>query len=166
MPLSPAFPFCVSPQISDRLRRTWPPSFLSEFRALQFSLMLCAFVGALGGAAFLGTAIFIEGDRRRAQLHVQGQLGLPLFAHSSLPSFVMPAYSFIRLPSPVRLASPSPQPFLHPASGLPSQQADGLARPQLSGPIHFPLPVCPLSGFVSVCSFNPGFDSSPARSAA
>ncbi|XP_027965767.1 protein spinster homolog 1 isoform X2 [Eumetopias jubatus] len=60
--------------ISDRLRRSWPPSFLSEFRALQFSLMLCAFIGALGGAAFLGTAIFIEGDRRRAQLHVQGLL--------------------------------------------------------------------------------------------
>nr|XP_051703604.1 protein spinster homolog 1 isoform X2 [Oryctolagus cuniculus] len=60
--------------ISDRLRRSWPPSFLSEFRALQFSLMLCAFVGALGGAAFLGTAMFIEGDRRRAQLHVQGLL--------------------------------------------------------------------------------------------
>ncbi|XP_029802762.1 protein spinster homolog 1 isoform X2 [Suricata suricatta] len=60
--------------ISDRLRRSWPPSFLSEFRALQFSLMLCAFIGALGGAAFLGTAVFIEGDRRRAQLHVQGLL--------------------------------------------------------------------------------------------
>uniref|UniRef100_A0A8C0VWF7 Protein spinster homolog 1 n=1 Tax=Castor canadensis TaxID=51338 RepID=A0A8C0VWF7_CASCN len=60
--------------VSDRLRRSWPPSFLSEFRALQFSLMLCAFVGALGGAAFLGTAIFIEGDRRQAQLHVQGLL--------------------------------------------------------------------------------------------
>ncbi|KAF6127405.1 putative sphingolipid transporter 1 (putative) [Phyllostomus discolor] len=60
--------------ISDRLRRNWPPSFLSEFRALQFSLMLCAFVGALGGAAFLGTAIVIEGDRQRAQLHVQGLL--------------------------------------------------------------------------------------------
>ncbi|PNI12525.1 SPNS1 isoform 12, partial [Pan troglodytes] len=60
--------------ISDRLRRNWPASFLSEFRALQFSLMLCAFVGALGGAAFLGTAIFIEADRRRAQLHVQGLL--------------------------------------------------------------------------------------------
>ncbi|XP_048645663.1 protein spinster homolog 1 isoform X2 [Marmota marmota marmota] len=60
--------------ISDCLRRSWPPSFLSEFRALQLSLMLCAFVGALGGAAFLGTAIFIEGDRRRAQLHAQGLL--------------------------------------------------------------------------------------------
>nr|XP_027804348.2 protein spinster homolog 1 [Marmota flaviventris] len=60
--------------ISDRLRRSWPPSFLSEFRALQLSLMLCAFVGALGGAAFLGTAIFIEGDRQRAQLHAQGLL--------------------------------------------------------------------------------------------
>lgn len=35
--------------------------------------MLCAFVGALGGAAFLGTAMFIEDDRRRAQLHVQGE---------------------------------------------------------------------------------------------
>uniref|UniRef100_A0A4X2L0T3 Protein spinster homolog 1 n=1 Tax=Vombatus ursinus TaxID=29139 RepID=A0A4X2L0T3_VOMUR len=60
--------------ISDRLRRDWPPSFLSQFRALQFSLMLCAFVGALGGAAFLGTAMYIEGDRKRAQLHVQGLL--------------------------------------------------------------------------------------------
>ncbi|KAJ8798645.1 hypothetical protein J1605_016448 [Eschrichtius robustus] len=60
--------------ISDRLRQGWPASFLSEFRALQFSLMLCAFMGALGGAAFLGAAIFIEGDRRRAQLHVQGLL--------------------------------------------------------------------------------------------
>ncbi|OWK10980.1 SPNS1 [Cervus elaphus hippelaphus] len=40
----------------------------------SFSLMLCAFVGALGGAAFLGTAIFIESDRRQAQLHVQGLL--------------------------------------------------------------------------------------------
>ena len=75
--LSPCFPSLISPQISDHLRRNWPPSFLSEFRALQFSLMLCAFVGALGGAAFLGTAIVIEGDRRRAQLHVQGQLDLP-----------------------------------------------------------------------------------------
>lgn len=125
MPVSPGFPFLVSPQISDRLRRTWPPSFLSEFRALQFSLMLCAFVGALGGAAFLGTAIFIEGDRRWAQLHVQGQLGLPLFTRSSLPSFVH------HLPSPVCLALPSPQPS---PSGLPSQQADGLACPQLGAP--------------------------------
>lgn len=166
MPVSPGFPFLVSPQISDRLRRTWPPSFLSEFRALQFSLMLCAFVGALGGAAFLGTAIFIEGDRRRAQLHVQGQLGLPLFACSSFPSFVMPACSFIRLPSPVCLASPSPRPSLHLASGLPIQEAGGLSCPQLWGPVHFPLPVCPLPGFMSVCSSNPGFDSSPARSAA
>lgn len=69
---SPSLTF-LSRQISDRLRRSWPASFLSEFRALQFSLMLCAFVGALGGAAFLGTAMFIEDDRRRAQLHVQGQ---------------------------------------------------------------------------------------------
>lgn len=79
-PFFPRLPWPCSPtacpcplQISDRLRRSWPQSFLSEFRALQFSLMLCAFVGALGGAAFLGTAMFIEGDRRRAQLHVQGQ---------------------------------------------------------------------------------------------
>lgn len=81
---SPGFCFLISPQISDRLRRGWPPSFLSEFRALQFSLMLCAFIGALGGAAFLGSAIFIEGDRRRAQLHVQGQSGLPLSVCGSL----------------------------------------------------------------------------------
>lgn len=95
---APGFPSLVSLQISDRLRRSWPPSFLSEFRALQFSLMLCAFVGALGGAAFLGTAIFIEGDRRRAQLHVQGQWGLPFVPSPSMaPHPASRYYLLVRL---------------------------------------------------------------------
>lgn len=122
--------------MSDRLRRNWPPSFLSEFRALQFSLMLCAFIGALGGAAFLGTAIFIEGDRRRAQLHVQGQWGL-------LPSFrMLPACSFARVSSPVnwRLLAHRPPSCCF---GSAWQQDGVLLCPQLWGPIRFPPPVCP-----------------------
>lgn len=87
---------CSPLQISDRLRRNWPPSFLSEFRALQFSLMLCAFVGALGGAAFLGTALVIEADRRRAQLHMKGQW------HTRHPGSVQP----VPAPSKALLSPP------------------------------------------------------------
>lgn len=130
----------VSPQMSDRLRRSWPPSFLSEFRALQFSLMLCAFVGALGGAAFLGTAIVIEGDRRQAQLHVQGQSGPPPLAlgHGSACLFCHPPAHLWPSPRPWHL---TPQLSPHPASGLPGPQADVPPCPQLWGPRRFPLSV-------------------------
>uniref|UniRef100_A0A5F8H1Q7 Protein spinster homolog 1 n=1 Tax=Monodelphis domestica TaxID=13616 RepID=A0A5F8H1Q7_MONDO len=106
--------------ISDRLRRDWPPSFLSEFRALQFSLMLCAFVGALGGAAFLGTAMYIEGDRKRAQLHVQGELSSPqLWAVETL--LKTPSGASFGLCSQLSLqialsSSLSPLDFIHPPS--------------------------------------------------
>ncbi|MBN3318828.1 SPNS1 protein, partial [Atractosteus spatula] len=53
--------------VSDAIRSRSPDSFLWEFRSLQFSLLLCSFIGVVGGAFFLGTALFIEGDRLRAQ---------------------------------------------------------------------------------------------------
>lgn len=52
-------------QISDSLRKN--DSFLWQFRSLQFSMLLCAFVAVVGGAFFLGTAVYIERDRERAE---------------------------------------------------------------------------------------------------
>ncbi|CAM5072166.1 unnamed protein product [Eretmochelys imbricata] len=60
--------------ISDRIQRGRPPSYLLEFRSLQYALMLSAFAGVLGGGFFLATALFIQGDRRRAELSAQGLL--------------------------------------------------------------------------------------------
>lgn len=54
--------------LSDSLRQT--DSFLWQFRSLQLSLLLCSFVAVVGGAFFLATAIFIEGDRTRAENYV------------------------------------------------------------------------------------------------
>ncbi|XP_072273398.1 protein spinster homolog 1 [Pyxicephalus adspersus] len=58
--------------ISDAIQRGKPDSFLLKFRSLEYALMLCAFVGAIGGAFFLATALFIEKDRKRAELLSQG----------------------------------------------------------------------------------------------
>ncbi|KAM9149084.1 protein spinster homolog 1 isoform 2-T4 [Pangshura tecta] len=60
--------------ISDRIQRGRPPSYLLEFHSLQYALMLSAFAGVLGGAFFLATALFIQGDRKRAELSTQGLL--------------------------------------------------------------------------------------------
>lgn len=54
--------------MSDSLRTT--DSFLWQFRSLQLSLLLCSFVAVVGGAFFLATAMFIEGDRQRAENYV------------------------------------------------------------------------------------------------
>ncbi|XP_048848327.1 protein spinster homolog 1 [Brienomyrus brachyistius] len=51
--------------VSDHLRQA--DSYLWQFRSLQLSLLLCAFVGVAGGAFFLATALFIERDRKLAQ---------------------------------------------------------------------------------------------------
>ncbi|XP_029462948.1 protein spinster homolog 1 [Rhinatrema bivittatum] len=60
--------------ISDQIRQKRPDSYLWEFRSLEYALMLCAFVGVLGGGFFLATALFIEKDRKRAEQHSQGAL--------------------------------------------------------------------------------------------
>ncbi|XP_053326837.1 protein spinster homolog 1 [Spea bombifrons] len=62
--------------ISDQVRKGKPDSFLLQFRSLGYALMLCAFVGVIGGGFFLATALFIEKDRRKAQLYSQGVLAV------------------------------------------------------------------------------------------
>ncbi|KAJ1124884.1 hypothetical protein NDU88_003331 [Pleurodeles waltl] len=58
--------------ISDQIRKGKPTSYLWEFRSLQYALMLCAFVGVIGGAFFLATAVFIEKDRTKAEQYARG----------------------------------------------------------------------------------------------
>lgn len=55
-------------QLSDYLRKS--DSYLWEFRSLQLSLLLCAFVAVVGGGFFLATALFIETDRQRAENYI------------------------------------------------------------------------------------------------
>ncbi|XP_031697796.1 protein spinster homolog 1-like, partial [Anarrhichthys ocellatus] len=63
--------------LSDSLRKT--DSFLWQFRSLQLSLLLCSFVAVIGGGFFLATALFIKGDRDRAESHAPtGETGTAL----------------------------------------------------------------------------------------
>lgn len=64
--------------ISDAVQRGKPDSDLLSFRSLEYALMLCAFVGAIGGAFFLATALFIEKDRKQAELLSQGLVTEPV----------------------------------------------------------------------------------------
>uniref|UniRef100_UPI00398ED297 protein spinster homolog 1 isoform X2 n=1 Tax=Pristiophorus japonicus TaxID=55135 RepID=UPI00398ED297 len=59
--------------ISDSIRRSRPKSYLAEFRSLEYALLICCFVGVMGGAAFLATAMFIERDRKKAELLTRGE---------------------------------------------------------------------------------------------
>lgn len=58
--------------ISDRISRGKPQSTLLTFRSLEYALMVCAFVGALGGGFFLATALFIQKDRKKAEMVSEG----------------------------------------------------------------------------------------------
>ncbi|XP_062993478.1 protein spinster homolog 1 [Elgaria multicarinata webbii] len=60
--------------ISDGIQGDRSPSALSHFRSLEYALMVCAFVGVIGGGFFLATACFIQADRKRTELYAQGQL--------------------------------------------------------------------------------------------
>ncbi|XP_063791423.1 protein spinster homolog 1 [Pseudophryne corroboree] len=60
--------------ISDKIRSGKPDSTLLKFRSLEYALMLCAFVGVIGGAFFLVTALFIVKDRKKAEMFSQGLL--------------------------------------------------------------------------------------------
>ncbi|XP_044303789.1 protein spinster homolog 1 isoform X2 [Varanus komodoensis] len=60
--------------ISDRIQRDRSTSFLSQFRSLEYALMVCAFVAVIGGAFFLATACFIQADRKRAEQYNLGQV--------------------------------------------------------------------------------------------
>ncbi|XP_058854224.1 protein spinster homolog 3-like isoform X2 [Acipenser ruthenus] len=53
--------------ISDSLRSSYPDSYLWKFRSLEYSFLLCPFVGVLGGLFFLLTALYVEKDRTTAR---------------------------------------------------------------------------------------------------
>ncbi|XP_074870226.1 protein spinster homolog 3-like [Carettochelys insculpta] len=58
--------------ISNALQTRHNDSYLGAFRSLQYSLILCAFVGVLGGGFFLLTALYVEEDREAAQQLFRG----------------------------------------------------------------------------------------------
>ncbi|KAM8899177.1 protein spinster homolog 3 isoform 2-T2 [Spinachia spinachia] len=58
--------------ISDALRRTKPGNPSWSFHSLKYSLLVCPFVGILGGLFFLMTSVYITEDRKKAALLVEG----------------------------------------------------------------------------------------------
>ncbi|GAB0202406.1 protein spinster 1 [Grus japonensis] len=58
--------------VSDALREAAPPTYQAGARALERALLLCPFAGALGGGAFLATALTLPRDRLRAQREAAG----------------------------------------------------------------------------------------------
>ncbi|CDQ83826.1 unnamed protein product [Oncorhynchus mykiss] len=58
--------------ISDALRTYQPDSHTWSFRSLEYSFLLCPFVGVLGGLFFLMTALYITKDRKNAELLTAG----------------------------------------------------------------------------------------------
>uniref|UniRef100_A0A8C3SU94 Sphingolipid transporter 3 (putative) n=1 Tax=Chelydra serpentina TaxID=8475 RepID=A0A8C3SU94_CHESE len=58
--------------ISDALQTRQNDSHLGAFRSLQYSFILCAFIGVLGGGFFLLTALHVEEDREEAQQLCRG----------------------------------------------------------------------------------------------
>ncbi|XP_007451667.1 PREDICTED: protein spinster homolog 2 [Lipotes vexillifer] len=62
--------------ISDLIRQSTKDSPLWEFLSLGYALMLCPFVVVLGGMFFLAAALFLLGDRAKAEQQVN-QLVMP-----------------------------------------------------------------------------------------
>lgn len=58
--------------ISDALRTYQPDSHTWSFRSLEYSFLLCPFVGVLGGLFFLMTALYVTKDRKNAELLTAG----------------------------------------------------------------------------------------------
>uniref|UniRef100_A0A3B3S1S9 Major facilitator superfamily (MFS) profile domain-containing protein n=1 Tax=Paramormyrops kingsleyae TaxID=1676925 RepID=A0A3B3S1S9_9TELE len=59
--------------LSDWIRRYQPDSFTWRFRSLEYSFLLCPFVGVLGGLFFLLTSLHVTKDRKAAELLVAGK---------------------------------------------------------------------------------------------
>uniref|UniRef100_A0A8C8RIV7 Sphingolipid transporter 3 (putative) n=1 Tax=Pelusios castaneus TaxID=367368 RepID=A0A8C8RIV7_9SAUR len=53
--------------ISNAIQTRHNDSHLGSFRSLQYSFIICAFIGVLGGGFFLLTALYVEEDRKDAQ---------------------------------------------------------------------------------------------------
>ncbi|MBN3311613.1 SPNS3 protein, partial [Atractosteus spatula] len=58
--------------VSDALSSEKPNSYYWIFRSLEYSFLLCPFVGVLGGFFFLMTALYVTEDRKTAQLLTSG----------------------------------------------------------------------------------------------
>lgn len=59
-------------QVSDALSELKPNSRDWSFRSLEYSVIICPFIGVLGGLFFLLTALYIEKDRKAAEMLTQG----------------------------------------------------------------------------------------------
>uniref|UniRef100_A0A8C3UL60 Sphingolipid transporter 3 (putative) n=1 Tax=Catharus ustulatus TaxID=91951 RepID=A0A8C3UL60_CATUS len=60
--------------ISNAIQAGSRPSLQWSFRSMQYSFVICAFVGVLGGGFFLLTSLYIEEDREEARSHVLNHL--------------------------------------------------------------------------------------------
>ncbi|KAM6906954.1 protein spinster homolog 3 [Xenentodon cancila] len=58
--------------ISDAIRSSKPKDDDWSFHSLKYSLLLCPFIGILGGAFFLITTLYINEDRKAVQRLVEG----------------------------------------------------------------------------------------------
>ncbi|XP_073403373.1 protein spinster homolog 1 [Dendrobates tinctorius] len=58
--------------ISDQISKGQSETSLLKLRSLEYALMMCSFVGALGGGLFLASALFIEKDRKQAEMVSEG----------------------------------------------------------------------------------------------
>ncbi|XP_056100609.1 protein spinster homolog 3 isoform X1 [Rhinichthys klamathensis goyatoka] len=63
--------------ISDALRKYKPDSLSWDFHRLEYSFLLCPFIGVLGGLFFLMTSLYIKEDRKAAELLTSGQAPAP-----------------------------------------------------------------------------------------
>lgn len=59
-------------QISDALSKLKPDSHDWSFRSLEYSVIICPFIGVLGGLFFLLTALYIKEDRKAAEMLTRG----------------------------------------------------------------------------------------------
>ncbi|XP_063059599.1 protein spinster homolog 3 isoform X2 [Engraulis encrasicolus] len=59
--------------MSDALSKYNPDSLSWRFRSLEYSMLVCPFVGVLGGLFFLITAVYITEDRKAAQMLTTGE---------------------------------------------------------------------------------------------
>uniref|UniRef100_A0A8B9LMY2 Spinster homolog 3 (Drosophila) n=1 Tax=Astyanax mexicanus TaxID=7994 RepID=A0A8B9LMY2_ASTMX len=58
--------------ISDALSTVKPDSPDWRFRSLEYSVLLCPFIGVLGGLFFLLTALYIKADKKAAEMLMKG----------------------------------------------------------------------------------------------
>lgn len=68
---------CVTPiQVSDALSKLDPDSRDWSFRSLEYSVLICPFIGVLGGLFFFLTALYIKEDKKAAEMLTQGNTRL------------------------------------------------------------------------------------------